>query len=58
MELENLSFLCSSDNTCPSSMPALMIIIMMLYIMVMIMATCVMMMIGVVRTVMLLYSVG
>ena len=26
MELENLSFLCSSDNTCPSSMPALMII--------------------------------
>ena len=26
MELENLSFLCSSDNTCPSSMPALIMI--------------------------------
>ena len=26
LHLENLSFLCSSDNTCPSSMPALIMI--------------------------------
>ena len=26
LQLENLSFLCSSDNTCPSSMPALIMI--------------------------------